>query len=200
MGKRQPRERPQRLVIVVPLPAKETLVMVELDAGKYPRVDAQVGSSSLSTRRKARGDGAAESGCGGVYSYQSATMHSRSNKLRIRLRIVTHYLRLRGGKRFGGGGAAGSAGGAFERLLSATAQTFTDAIPMRMPRSRSWLTFHLCECRRPRRIAFSFVASSEAEPSLHSGTGLGNPMQSACLVRPVNARRSVVRQGVRTAR
>ena len=83
---------------------QQTVVVVELDAGKYPRVDARVGSSSLSTRRKAPG-------------------------------------------------------GAFERLLSATAQTFMDAIPMRMPRSRSWLTFHLRECRRPRRIAFSCVAS-----------------------------------------
>lgn len=161
VGQGQPRKRPQQLVIVSPLPAEETVV--ELDAGKYPRVDARVGSSSLSTRRKARGDGAVGSGCGGVYSYRYAAMRSQTHELRIRLRIVTHYLRLRGGKRFGGGGAVGSAGGAFERLLSATAQTFTDAIPMRMPRSRSWFTFHLRECRRPRRIAFSCVASPERQ-------------------------------------
>jgi hypothetical protein len=162
MGKRQPRERPQRLVIVAPLPAEETLVMVELDAGRYPCVDARVGCSSLSTRRKARGDGAAELGCGGCIRTGPRRYAAGSNKLRTRLR-VTHYLRLRGGKRFGGGGAVGSAGGAFERLLSAIAQTFTDAIPIRMPRSRSWLTVHLRECRRPRRIAFSFVASSERQ-------------------------------------
>ena len=137
MGKWQPRERPQRLVLVSPLPAEETLVLVALDAGRHPRVNARVGCGSLSTRRKARGDSAAESGCDGCIRTGPRRFAAGSNKLRPRLRIETHYLRLWGGKRFGGGGAAGSAGGAFERLLSATAQTFTATIPIRMPRSSS---------------------------------------------------------------
>lgn len=42
MEKRQPRQRLQRLAIVPPLPAEETEVLIELDAGILRRLDALV--------------------------------------------------------------------------------------------------------------------------------------------------------------
>lgn len=42
MEKRQPRQRLQRLAIVPPLPAEETEVLIELDAGILRRLDALI--------------------------------------------------------------------------------------------------------------------------------------------------------------